>query len=99
MPWYPKVIPVPSTSTVSQKFTGEPVVGAVVDTTGQPRVLIGWIHQDDTPEGLMRGQLYCSVSRYGKPKLQIFDSSGNRSRNPGEVVFCGAANFTMIRYV
>jgi hypothetical protein len=99
MPWYPKVIPVPSTSTVSQMYTGRPITGPVVDTTSLPRVLIGWNHQDDTPEGLMKGQLYCSVSRNAKPKLQIFDTSGNRSKEPGVVVFCGVANFTMVRYV
>lgn len=50
----------------------------------------------------MEGQVYCSVNgggRSGGGRLCVYDSSRNRSENPGEVVFCGLANFTMVRYV
>jgi hypothetical protein len=101
MPRYSQVSPVPSTATVSQSFTNPPTIGPVLDI-GKPRVLIGWNHQDDTPNGTMHGQLFACVSidkGAGHEKLSIYDTSGNRSKNPGEVVFCGMANFTMIRYV
>lgn len=89
------VQPVTSTATISRTVWGNPIIGPVL-TTGKPRVLMGWIHQDDTPEGLMKGQIYCTVSG---DKLYVYDTSGNRSTIPGQVVFCGKANFTMVRYV
>lgn len=99
-PHWTNLQPITSTAIVSKAYTfrqGEfPQAGPVVDTTGRPRALIGWIHQNDTADGLMKGQLYTSVNG---DRLMIFDTSGNRSSNPGQVVFCGTANFTMIRYV
>ena len=92
--------PVTSTAIVSKAYTFRPgdfpQSGPELDTTNRPRALIGWIHQNDTPDGLMKGQLYTSVNG---GRLMIYDTSGNRSPNSGEVVFCGVANFTMVRYV
>ena len=97
-PYRRKIQPVPSTAIVATAYFWSPgqfpPSGPKLDTIGKPRVLIGWIHQDDTPEGLMRGQIYtCVIGN----NLMIYDSTGNRSPNPGEVVFCGLANFTMVR--
>lgn len=61
------------------------------------RALIGWNHQDNSSEGLRDGKVWCWVSAGNRPKLQIFDETFNRSSRPGQVVFCGVANFTMVR--
>lgn len=59
------------------------------------RALIGWTHQNDTIDGLVQGKLWCWVD--GRNCFMIYDQTYNRSKIPGEVRFCGVANFTMVR--
>ena len=76
-----------------------PEIGPDIRKTGhvhyKPRVLIGWIHQNDTPDGREKGKIWCWVSQCDY--LQVYDENFNRSEVPGEVRFCGCANFTMVR--
>lgn len=79
---------------ICTSFVGDPTFGPVL-RTGQARVLVGWTHQNDNPEALLEGRIWGWTSRHDH--FQVYDTSGNRSRRAGEVVFCGPANFTMIR--
>jgi len=86
---------------ISTNATGEPEVGPEIPTvlrkvvTPKRRALIGWNHQTDTPNGLRSGKVWCWVSDGNH--LQVYDENFNRSKNAGEVRFCGVANFTMVR--
>lgn len=88
-------------ATIATSITGIPEVGSEItikgknDTTKRRRVLIGWKHQNDTPDALDEGKLWCWVD--GRGSLMVYDQMYNRSPNPGEVRFCGVANFTMVR--
>lgn len=88
---------------IATNTTGDPEVAHEVTIRSQKdksitrrrRALIGWNHHDDSPDGLKRGKVWCWVTAHNH--LQIFDATCNRSTRPGQVVFCGVANFTMVR--
>lgn len=89
-------------ATIATSISGIPEVGSEITieskfcgTFTRRRVLIGWRHQNDTPDALDDGKLWCWVNRLNW--LMIYDQSYNRFPNPGVVKFCGLANFTMIR--
>ena len=86
---------------VSTNAGGEPEIGPEITTvlkkvpTPKRRALIGWNHQNDTPDGLRSGKVWCWVSE--DDRLQVYDENFNRSEKAGDIRFCGVANFTMVR--
>lgn len=80
----------------------DPEVGQEIEITNKAgvthykrRVLVGWNHQTDNPNALMSGKIWGWTSKHDH--FHVYDEDYNRSKNPGEVRFCGVANFTMIR--
>jgi len=86
---------------ISTNASGEPEVGPEIPTilkgatTNKRRVVLGWNHQTDTPNGLRSGKVWCWVTEHDH--LMVFDENFNRSAIPGQIRFCGVANFTMVR--
>lgn len=86
-------------ATVARSYNGDPEFGPDIyiekSNSTKPRVLLGWRHTEDTTLGLKEGKIWCWVSEGNH--FQVFDENFNRSKVPGEVRFCGVANFTMVR--
>ncbi|KAK5943238.1 hypothetical protein PMZ80_004245 [Knufia obscura] len=88
-------------ATISTNAAGGPEIGPEIPTilkgamTKKSRVVLGWNHQNDTPNGLRSGKVWGWVSE--DDRLQVYDENFNRSKVAGQVRFCGVANFTIVR--
>lgn len=87
---------------ISTNTRGDPEIGPEIEAHGRglvtlkPRVVVGWSHQNDTPNGLQSGKIWGWTSD-GNNHFQVYDENFNRSPHAGDVRFCGVANFTMVR--
>lgn len=86
---------------ISSNAHGDPEIGDEIPTvlkqvtTYKRRAVVGWNHQNDTPNGLQSGKVWGWVSEHDH--FCVYDESFNRSLKAGDVRFCGVANFTMVR--
>ncbi|KAK5076827.1 hypothetical protein LTS08_005998 [Lithohypha guttulata] len=86
---------------ISSNAHGDPEIGDEIPTvlkqvtTYKRRAVVGWNHQNDTPNGLQSGKVWGWVSEHDH--FCVYDESFNRSLEAGDVRFCGVANFTMYR--
>jgi hypothetical protein len=79
-------------SIIAQHCHGpRPELGPVLGT-GQRRAVLGWNHKKDNSKGLSKGKIWCWVGGEAKPKLQVYDTEGNRAPFPGMRVDCGPAS-------